>query len=181
MYQEKLKYWNVKKGETIASIGAQSGILEVSLSLFVDSINWTLEDIDSACLNAAEFKRVYNHFNNISQRKINSNFNLVVGTVSNTNLKSNFYDRVVLINVYHELATKNEILLQIQNALKANGSLIIMEKLAKKRNKKRRDCKHIMPFEPDFLLQLKNANFTLISKQESGKETFFEFRKINLQ
>jgi hypothetical protein len=43
-YNQNLKYWNIKKGETVASIGAQNGNLEVRYSLFVDSIHWTLQD-----------------------------------------------------------------------------------------------------------------------------------------
>jgi hypothetical protein len=85
----------------------------------------------------------------------------------------------LLINTYHELSKKAEILAQINAALKSKGKLIIMEKMAKKKDKKRKDCKHIMPYEPDFLIELQAANFKLVSKNESDNVTFYEWEKIN--
>ena len=125
-YNSNLKYWDVQKGETVASVGAQNGNLEVRLSLFIDSINWTLQDIDSYCLNQQEFEKVLNYYEKIGGKKINSQFKLLLGSTTNTNLLSNTYDRILLINVYHELTKKQEILTQINTALKPQGSLVIM-------------------------------------------------------
>jgi ubiquinone/menaquinone biosynthesis C-methylase UbiE len=178
-YEKNLKYWNIQKGETVASIGAQNGNLEVRYALFVDSIHFTLEDIDTSCLNKTEFEKVKNYYQTLANKKINSDFTLLIGTETSTNLNANTYDRILLINTYHELSKKAEIVAQINTALKSKGKLIIMEKMAKKKGKKRKDCHHIMPFEPDFLLELQAQNFKLISKNESDNVTFYEWEKIN--
>jgi ubiquinone/menaquinone biosynthesis C-methylase UbiE len=178
-HNQNLKYWNVQKGETVASIGAQNGNLEVRYALFVDSIHWTLEDIDTSCLNKNEFEKVKSYYEKLCNKKINSDFTILIGTETSTNLKDNTYDRILLINTYHELSKKAEILAQINTALKSKGKLVIMEKMAKKKGKKRKDCKHIMPFEPDFLIELQAANFKLVSKNESDSVVFYELEKIN--
>ena len=178
-YNSNLKYWDVQKGETVASVGAQNGNLEVRLSLFIDSINWTLQDIDSSCLNQQEFEKVLNYYEKIGGKKINSQFKLLLGSTTNTNLLSNTYDRILLINVYHELTKKQEILTQINTALKPQGSLVIMERMGNKKGKKRLDCNHIMPYEPPFLEELKQLHFELKSKTMEKNISYYIFRKIN--
>jgi hypothetical protein len=32
-------------------VGASNGAIEAQISVFIDSINWTIQDIDSSCLN----------------------------------------------------------------------------------------------------------------------------------
>jgi hypothetical protein len=50
-YEDFAKPFNRKKGETIAIVGASNGAIEAQISVFIDSINWTIQDIDSSCLN----------------------------------------------------------------------------------------------------------------------------------
>ncbi len=178
-FEKNLKYWNAKKGETVVSIGAQNGNLEVRYALNVDSINWTLQDIDSSCLNQIEFEKVKSYYEKLGNKKINGNFKLVLGTETSINLPTLTYDRILLINVHHELTKKKEILTQIHACLKANGKLIVMEKMGKKKGKKRKDCHHIMPFEPDFLIEFESLQFKLISKNDSDNVSFYEFEKVD--
>jgi ubiquinone/menaquinone biosynthesis C-methylase UbiE len=178
-YEVNLKYLNVKKGEHVASVGAQNGNIEVRLSLFIDSIQWTLQDIDSGCLNKIEFEKVLNYYETLSNKKINSDFELLLGSEPNTNLPQHNYDRILLINTYHELTKKSAIISQIYSALKPRGYLVIMEKMGKRKGKKRRDCNHIMPYEVDFLNDIQSEKFKLNSKKESAGVTFYEFEKLD--
>jgi hypothetical protein len=180
-YTETLQFIEVKKGEQIASVGAQNGNMEVQLSIFTDSITWTLNDIDTGCLNKEEFGKVLYYYETLANKKIASNFSLVLGTETKTNLKTNFYDRVLLINTYHELTDKNLIVDDIYNSLKSKGRLVIMERMGNKRNKKRRDCNHIMPYEPDFIEALKASHFILVDKKNAASKkssiVFYVFEK----
>ena len=176
-YETILKYWEVKKGETVASIGAGNGNLEVRYSLFVDSINWTLEEIDSSCLNKTEFESVFNYYQKLSNKKIKGSFNLVLGDETKTNLTANTYDRVLLINVYHELTKQKEIIADIYKILKTKGKLVIMERASNKKGKKRKDCPHIMTYEPDFIKLLAEQKFKLVSRTDVHSLTYFIFEK----
>lgn len=181
-YQETLQFIEVKKGEQIASVGAQNGNVEVQLSIFTDGITWTLNDIDTGCLNKDEFDKVLHYYESLVNKKIASKFSLVQGTETKTNLQTNFYDRILLINTYHELGNKKIIVDDIYNSLRSKGRLVIMERMANKRNKKRRDCNHIMPYEPDFLEALKASNFLLIDKKipanKKSSMVFYVFEKV---
>ena len=176
-YETNIKYWEVKKGETIASIGAANGNLEVRCSLFVDSINWTLEEIDSSCLNKTEFEKVLNYYQTLANKKVTSNFNLVIGSDTSTNLTPNNYDRVLLINVYHEITKQKEMIAEIYKILKNKGKLVIMERISNKKGKRRKDCPHIMTYEPDFIKLLNEQKFELVSRTEVHSLTYFIFKK----
>ena len=177
-YETNLKYWEVQKGETVASIGPANGNLEVRCSIFIDSINWTLEEIDSSCLNKIEFDKVLNYYQTLSNKKIIGNFNLVIGNETGTNLPANTYDRALLINVYHELTKQKEIIAEVYKILKNNGKLVIMEKMANRKGKKRGDCNHIMPYEPDFMKLLLEQKFELVSRTDVHSLTYFIFKKV---
>ena len=176
-FETNLKYWEVQKGETVASIGSGNGNLEVRCSIFIDSISWTLQEIDSSCLNKIEFDKVLNYYQTLSNKKAIGNFNLVIGNETSTNLPTNFYDRVLLINVYHELTKQKEIIAEIYKILKSNGKLVIMERVANRKGKKRGDCPHIMTYEPDFLQLLREQKFTLKSNKKVHNLNYYIFEK----
>ena len=179
-FETNLIYWDVQKGETVASIGAQNGNLEVRLAAFIDSVDWTLQDIDSSCFNKIEFDKAFNYYEKLSAKKITGTFNLVLGTEINTNLKANNYDRVLLISVYHELKKKQPMLQEIYKILKLDGKLVIMEKMGKRKGKKRKDCNHTMPYEPNFLRELNEQQFEMVSKKQIHNQTYYIFKKQRL-
>ena len=176
-YETNIKYWEVQKGETVASIGPANGNLEVRCSLFVDNINWTLEEIDSSCLNKTEFDRVLNYYQTLANKKVIGNFKLVIGDDTKTNLTANTYDRVLLINVYHELTKQKEMIAEIYKILKNKGKLVIMERVTNKKGKRRKDCPHIMTYEPDFIKLLNEQKFELVSRTDVHSLTYFIFEK----
>jgi ubiquinone/menaquinone biosynthesis C-methylase UbiE len=178
-YNTTLQYIEIKKGEKVASVGAQNGNVEIQLSLFIDSIEFTLQDIDSSCLNEIEIQKVKNYYEALVGKTITNKFNIVVGAETKTNLENNYYHRVLLLNVYHELSEKKLMLDGIYACLKNKGRLVVMERMGKKKGKKRHDCNHIMPFEPDFLAEMKTSNFVLVSKTANVNKslTFYVFEK----
>ena len=177
-FETNLKYWEVQKGEIVASIGAGNGNLEVRYSIFVDSIKWTLQEIDTTCLNKIEFEKVLNYYQKLSNKKIIGNFDILIGTESKTNLKANNYDRILLINVYHELTKQQEIITEIYKALITNGKLVIMERVSNRKGKKRKDCNHLMTYEPDLLKMLTELHFEIVSKTKVHNQTYFIFKKM---
>lgn len=180
-YRNNLSLIEVKNGERIASVGAMNGYQEVQIAIMRDSIDWTLQDIDSTCLNQVEFNKVFNYYQKMKGSSIIGKFSLILGDETKTNLAEDSYDRVLLINVYHELTDKSAILTDIHRALKKNGRLVIMEFVAKKKGQKRKDCKHIRPWEPDFLKELEALNFKFIDRKRQNERallSFYTFERI---
>jgi ubiquinone/menaquinone biosynthesis C-methylase UbiE len=174
-YKSNLSLIEVKNGERIASVGAMNGYQEVQIAIMRDSIDWTLQDIDTNCLNQTEFNKVFNYYEKMKGSPIIGKFSLLVGDETKTNLSENSYDRVLLINVYHELTDKTAILNDIHRALKKNGRLVIMEAVAKKKGQKRRDCHHIRPWEPDFLKELEALHFKFIDRKRQNEKALLSF------
>ena len=129
--------FNCKPGERIASIGASNGIREVEIAAFTDSIFWTIQDIDTACLNTTEFGNVLAYHEKLIGKSIKGDFKIVIGDLHRTNLQQNYYDRVIMSYVYHELADKESIMADIRRSLNSKGVLVIMEDVAKKIGQKR--------------------------------------------
>ena len=180
-YKNNLSLIEVKNGERIASVGAMNGYQEVQIAIMKDGIDWTIQDIDTTCLNQVEFSKVFNYYEKMKGSPIIGKFSLLLGDETKTNLLEDSYDRVLLINVYHELTDKSAILTDIHRALKKNGRLVIMEFVAKKKGQKRKDCKHIKPWEPDFLKELETLNFKFIDRKRQNEKhllSFYTFERI---
>lgn len=180
---QRYSHLGVQAGETVASVGASNGYVEVQLSCFVDNVNWTLQDIDTGCLNPNELEKVIAHHESLTGKKINANFEIVIGTESKTNLLLATYDRVLLVNVFHEISQPNrkDVLIDIYAALKENGFVNIMERMGTKPGQKHGDCGHIKLLEPDFVEEMKSYGFEFVAKAMPTKKsavTFYSFKKI---
>lgn len=162
-YDDYHKFIGCKQGETIASIGAGNGKKEVQVSCFVDGITWYLEEIDSARF--YEFDKVLAYHEGLKGSPVNGEFNLVLGTESSTKLPKGIFDRIILLNVFHEILIREPIMSEIQELLKPSGELVIMERMAKEPNEFHGDCKHPKLYAPDFFEEMKSYGFECIDKK----------------
>ncbi|RYD52650.1 MAG: methyltransferase domain-containing protein [Sphingobacteriales bacterium] len=182
VYRKTLQYIETAPGERIASIGAQNGIFEVELSFFRPGIVWTVQDINPRCLNEVEFGKVKRYYEELMSRKLADSFSLVLGTEDSTRLASGAYDRVLLLNTYHELSDKATVLREIHRVLRAGGRLVVMERMASKPGKIRKDCGHLMPLEGDLLADLERAGFRNVNKSvthDRWPRTFYTFERAD--
>jgi|LakMenE01Jun11ns_1017448.scaffolds.fasta_scaffold9629915_1 hypothetical protein len=179
-YQNLARHLGVQNGEMVASVGASNGYVEVQISSFVDSVHWTLQDIDTACLNYKNLSQVIDYHEKLINRKLNGSFDIVIGSVSRTNLPSQSYDRILLVNVFHELSAKKPIMLDISNSLRDNGRVVIMERMATKSGQKHGDCGHPKLLESEFIHEMTSYGFELVTKVIPSKKaasTFYTFKK----
>ncbi len=169
-YQNTLQYIQTQPGEKVVSIGAMNGNMEVQLAFFRPGISWTVQDIDARCLNESEVGRVKAYYETLMDRKIDGSFAIVLGTEDSTRLATAAYDRVLLLNTYHELDHKETMLRDIHRVLRPGGRLVLMERTAAKPGRKRKDCGHLMPVESVLLGELEQSGFRLVSKQTPPKK-----------
>ncbi len=165
-----------KQGETIASIGAGNGIKEVQISCFVEGITWYLQEIDSSRL--YEFEKVLEYHENLIGSPIDADFNLVVGTESSTNLPHGTFDRILMLNVFHEIESRQGIMTEIHQLLNENGVLVIMERMGKMEGEVFDDCKYPKLLEPNFLQEMEDYGYELKTKQlgeEMSNLMFYAF------
>jgi len=172
-YENYSHLLSCKSGETIASVGAGNGVIEVAISCFEDDIHWYLQEIDTTKL--YQFEKVLEHFEKLKGSEFNAEFDFVVGTEKETRLPTNVFDRIIMNNVYHELSDPQAVMFDLQDKLKPEGRLVIMEPMAKKQGDKHANCKHLRLWEPDFLKEMDQFGYNLIDKKVGEKISFLIF------
>lgn len=170
LYDNFKKYsvhFGCRQGETIASIGAGNGRVEVEISCEVNDISWYLEEIDS--MRFYEFDKVLHYHEKLKGTPIDATFNLVMGNEKSTNLPKGIFDRILMINVFHEIENRTEIMHEIHELLKPKGELVIMERMADKPGQMHGDCDFPKLYEPDFLEELQYYGFLLVADTTGEK------------
>jgi len=162
-YDNYYHFTDCHPGETIASIGAGNGMKEIQISCFNKGITWYLEEIDSSRL--YEFDEVLRYHENLMDSSINASFNLVLGTENSTALPHKIFDRVLMLNVFHEIESREDIMMEIHQLLNEHGVLVIMERMGKNKGEVHADCKYPKLMENDFLDEMSLYGYTLIKKQ----------------
>ena len=178
-YQNFSRHLGVRQGEIVASVGASNGHVEVQVSSFIDSVHWTIQDIDTACLNSKELNKVISYHEKLTNKKLNGTFDIVIGNISRTNLPIQHFDRILLVNVFHELPDKKSIMLDIHSSLKAQGLVVVMERMGTKSGQKHGDCGHPKLVESEFIAEMATYGFELLTKVLPAKKsasTFYTFR-----
>ncbi len=174
---ESYYYLNAcQQGETIASIGAGNGIKEIQISCFIEGITWYLQEIDSSRL--YQFDEVLAYHEDLIGSSIRADFNLVLGTENSTGLPHGIFDRVLMLNVFHEIELREGIMMEILQLLNQDGLLIIMERIGKTEGEIHSDCKYPKLMEPNFLQEMNDYGYTLKSKQlgeEMSNLMFYTF------
>jgi SAM-dependent methyltransferase len=175
-YSDYAHWYNCKSGETIASIGAGNGKFEVAISCIMPGINWYLQEIDT--LRLYQFDDVLAHFEKLKQSPIDATFHLVVGTESETNLPQSTFDRILMINVVHEINERDSLMKEIGKLLNPDGKLVVMERMGDKPGQVHGDCKFPKLLETDLLQEMNICGFQLANRQigeEMSHLVFYTF------
>ncbi|MDO8744452.1 MAG: methyltransferase domain-containing protein [Candidatus Brocadiaceae bacterium] len=117
--EEILDALNIKKGQTIADIGAGSGYLTVKLSERIDATG-TIYAVDIQ-------QEMLDYINKRLAEKGIKNVRLVLGTMDDPKLPPNSLDIAILLSTYHEIAQPIDFMKKIKLALKPKGRLAILE------------------------------------------------------
>lgn len=116
---EILNALGIKKGQTVADIGAGSGYLTVKLSERVGEGGAVFaEDVQQEMLD---------YMNKRLTEKGIKNVTLVLGAMDDPKLPPNSLDVAILLSTYHEIAQPIDFIKKIKRALKPQGRLAILE------------------------------------------------------
>lgn len=159
--QKSLSIYNFQPNETIASIGASSGVWEIWFASQVEGLTFYLQDIDPLNCNKEEIDYGVKYYEKLLQKPISGKFIPIVGTQSETNLPKNTFDKILIINSLHEFETPELILQDIHKILKPNGQLFIEEQLAKFSGEIHEGCGKRLFTENELINLLNTSNFEL--------------------
>jgi SAM-dependent methyltransferase len=159
--QKSLSIYNFQPNETIASIGASSGVWEIWFASQVEGLTFYLQDIDPLNCNQEEIEYGIKYYEKLLQKPISGKLIPIIGTQSATNLPKNTFDKVLIINSLHEFKTPAIILQDIHKILKPNGKLFIEEQIAKFYGEIHEGCGKQLFTENELINLLKENNFEL--------------------
>jgi SAM-dependent methyltransferase len=159
---EQIKFYNFQSHQTVASIGAQCANWEAAFATKTDSVTFYLEDIDSSQLNNQQAAFAWNYYSTLRNEPITCNYKIIIGTEKNTNLPNQFFDKILIINSFHEFSDQPQMLNDIAKKLKPNGILYIDETLAKKSGELHIQCKKRIFTNEEMIGIFKENGFTYI-------------------
>ena len=113
-----LQNMNMKKTDHVADIGAGSGYHAFKMAkLDTDGMIYAV-DIQKEMISAMKIKKEAGDFANVQ---------LVQGTKTDVNLTPNSLDKVLIVDVYHEMSHPVEMMRSIKKALKPKGEVYLIE------------------------------------------------------
>ena len=113
-----IKNMKIKPTDDIADIGAGSGYHTFKMAPLANKGKLFAVDIQPEMLLAIEGNKKYIELKNIE---------LVLGNEQTTNLPENTFDKILMVDVYHEFNYPKEMLQSIKKALKKEGQLFLIE------------------------------------------------------
>lgn len=127
--QTELGFYQFTPGQTVASIGAGCGFWEAAYAATTDSVTFYLEDIDTTKLNKQHADFAWNYYAKLRGKPMTCNYKVVIGDERSTLLPENTFDKILIINSFHEFTYQSEMLEDIKKKLKPGGILYIDEAL----------------------------------------------------
>lgn len=120
-------FFEFKKGDVVADIGAGEGKYEGAFSLLTDSVTFYCEEIDSKLLNEKKMDKMVKHYTEIKDGTQTNTFKFCIGTEKSTNLPDNTFDKVIILSAFHEFTYIDEMIEDIKKKLKTNGKIYILD------------------------------------------------------
>jgi SAM-dependent methyltransferase len=113
-----LENMNISKTDDIADIGAGSGYHVFKMADMATAGTIYAVDIQDEMLAAMRSKKLEGNIENVA---------LVKGSEKSANLKPNSVDKVLIVDVYHEMNFPFEMMASIKKAMRANAKLYLIE------------------------------------------------------
>jgi ubiquinone/menaquinone biosynthesis C-methylase UbiE len=180
---DQAKFYDWQPHQTIASVGAQCANWEAAFSVLADSLTFYLEDIDSSSLNESQARFAWNYYSALTGRPLNCQYKIVIGDEQKTNLPEQFFDKILVINSFHEFSHPAAMLADLGQKLKPGGTLYIDEPLAKKSGELHVGCHKRIYTNTELIFLLQENGFTYANgleldyRKSTAQRKIFAFRK----
>jgi len=114
-----IRLLRIRKGATVADIGAGSGYISIRMAKIVGPMGKVYaSDIQQGMLELLQ--------QNVSKAKLD-NVIPVLGAIDDPKLPADSLDLAIMVDVYHEFSEPQKMLQRIREALKADGRLVLLE------------------------------------------------------
>ena len=156
-------------GESVADIGAGLGWVDAALGIYQDSLNFSLEDIDSSFQVKSRLQEALTEYSKERERPITCSYTYVIGTEQSTLLPDTTFDKVLLIDTYHHLKYRDEMISDIFRILKPGGKLIVHEPVGNKPNVIYKPCRSLIQTSDELISYIREKGFDLEGMFDNGR------------
>lgn len=160
--KEVVEFFDFKKGDIVADIGAGEGKYEGAFSLLFDSINYFVQDIDKNILTQEKLNKVVKYYSSLTGLPQTNKFQLCIGTEKSTNLPDSTFDKIIMLSSFHEFSFMDEMIADISKKLKPGGKVYIVDAFCTEKG-------HVNYNSSEVILKMKNHGFTLDKLQGTNK------------
>ena len=156
------------------------------MAVFVDSVDFYIQDIDRNCLNDKNVKRVLKYFSRFTEQSLDqtNRFHIVLGSEKQTNLPISAFDKIYSNATYHVLEYPDEMIRNLHDILKPDGHLYIRDEFVYKDELKFCDskkCKRELPRYESFIELMNHNGFDLAGQSNDfGSYPIYKFSKRQL-
>jgi len=153
------------------------------MAVFIDSVDFYIQDIDENCLNAKNVKRVLKYYSKFTDKPIDqlNHFHIALGTEKETNLPVNSFDKIYSNATYHVLNYPDDLMQDLHTKLKPDGYLFIRDEFVNSGEVKycnSKDCKRQLPEYAALIKVMERNGFELAGQSNDfGDYPIYKFRK----
>jgi SAM-dependent methyltransferase len=176
--QVELDFYQFRPGQQVASIGAQCSHWEAMYAAASDSIDFYLQDIDTSFFNPRQTAFAWHYYDSLRGKPMTSTYQMVLGTEHSTGLPEQFFDKIMIINSFHEFTDQAGMLADLRRKLKKDGILYIDEAVPRKSGQKHGVCKLPMLMPEEMIQLLQKNGFTLTGSIDIEFRVNKTYRKI---
>lgn len=173
-----LDHFHLQPHEKVASIGCGGGLWEVMASFNTHQVAFHLQDINPELLNEPNLKETITYFEKQFRRPSDCSFEVTIGTSKETGLPTKYFDKVLLINSFHEFEYQNEMLAECQRILKPKGQLVVEEQIAKFSGELHEGCGKRLFLEDELTELFYKNGFQLIESHFFDNKMYLKFGAI---
>lgn len=170
-----------KPNEKIADIGAGGFQWEAKMMILRDSLTFYAQDIDTLCTNTKELNKALENIKKLRNAPSSGKIIRVIGNSKSTNLESNFFDKAMIINTFHEFSDRQAMINETLRILKSGGKLYIEERLPQGKKLIHQGCKKPMIDEKELVELMEKNGFKLLdirSMKYSFPDQVYCFQKL---
>jgi len=121
-----------RPGDTVVDIGSGNGWFDAMVGIQRDNLTFYLVELNSSILSTEKLKQALDFFEQVKGKPISCSYTPHIGTAKGTNLPDASCDKILLIDTYHHLAYRDEMIRDMKRILKIDGKLIVYEPIARK-------------------------------------------------
>ena len=169
-----LETLRLQPGETVASLGVGGGVWEVGMGALVPGLTLYLVELSPELLNDEELAAAVLFWEKQTGRLVESRFVPVIGTETSTNLPGNFFDKILLLNSFHEFTQPEAMLAECRRVLKPGGLMFVEEQFARRPGELHEGCGRRLFGEDELALLFSENGFALRGTSSQDGSEFWK-------